>query len=180
VKARVRRYPGIPGRVFPELKFRDGDVIRKTRAPLPEESWTEFVRRGGGPENAQHFSSLVARLGLRPIVLVRYRREAWMSLWDEYARVSIDFEVACKPANGWTYEIPGSWRPVDHPVWTQTQESICVLELKWADVAPRWMAELVGALDLNRQSFSKYCYSMRTLGEQHRIDERRSTARWVS
>ncbi len=180
VKARVRSYPSLTDRVFLELKFRDGDVIRKTRGRVARQDWHEAMRAPGTDAEVQRFAALVDRRNLRPVVAVRYRREAWISRWDDYARISVDRTVACKPARGHDLVPDGAWRPVDHPVWTQTVQSVCVLELKWAEVAPRWMAELVGRLELNRASFSKYCHSMRTLGEAHRVDVRRSTARVAS
>ncbi len=172
-KARVRTYPeGNEAPVFAEIKFRSGDVIHKTRTPLPAEDWRAALRPGGAAE-LDPFLSRVRRHDLRPTALVEYRREAWVSRIDAYGRVSIDFGVQCQAAGRLTLDAdPRRWRPVDHPLITWMPVSPCVVELKWADYAPSWMVQLVQRLDLLRHSFSKYCYSMQSLADDHYRDYR--------
>ena len=179
-KARVRGYPEAPGpKVFVEIKNRHGDVIRKTRAPLPRHGWAQQLRDFGSPDWAHPdldaFLFKYHRYSLRPQVLVEYRREAWASRQDDYARISIDGQVRCQPATELSLEAnPARWRAIDSPLPTWLGESTCVVELKWADVVPRWMMQLVRRLDLLRHAFSKYCYSMEALADEHYRDYRRS------
>lgn len=177
-KARVRTYPGAEGApVFAEVKSRFGDVIRKSRAALPREDWTQGLR-GGGPE-LDPFVIRMHRHDLRPVALVEYRREAWMSRVDEYARVSIDTAIRCQAADRLSLEAhPGRWRPIDHPLLTWTPASPCVVELKWADYAPSWMVQLTQRLDLLRHSFSKYCNSMLSLADDQFRDYREAQSTW--
>ncbi len=184
-KARVRCYPEgeAGGPVFAEIKGRNGDVIRKTRAKLPADRWQELLQ--GAPAGAHRSAALddfvcrVHRFDLRPICHVEYRREAWMSSLETYARVSIDYRVACRAEHRWTLEGEDSMRAVDTPLPTHTPESIAVVELKWADAIPRWMVVLVQKLDLLRHSFSKYGFSVLALADDHYVDYRRSQSVWV-
>jgi len=183
-KARIRTYPDDPeAPVIAEIKDRNGDIIRKIRASLPEEDWTQALKPGGcgaeAPAALHAFTSRVLRHDLRPVCLVQYAREAWVSEWDEYARVSIDSRIECQASHEWTLEDQGSWRPIDHALLSWTQGSVCVVELKWAEVAPLWMMRLVQELDLLRHSFSKYCYSMTSLSEDHYRDYRRASSTWA-
>jgi hypothetical protein len=176
-KARVRTYSDTPGSpVFGEIKHRDGDVIRKPRVRLPAHDWTAGVRPGAA---LNPFLVQVLRHDLRPVVLVEYRREAWMSRIDEYARVSIDTQIRCQTRREWSLDAdPDRWRPVDHTLLTFTPSSACVVELKWAGSAPPWMTLVVRRLDALRASFSKYCYSMQALADDHYRDGREAQSVW--
>lgn len=182
-KARLRTYHDAPGApVVAEIKARHGDVIRKTRARLPAVGWTEVFAPGGLSGEAEpslnEFMSRVHRYRLVPQVLVEYRREAYESRWDEYARISIDTQIRCQREAQLDLRGSRSWRPIDHPLLTWTDRSTCVVELKWAEVAPRWMIDLVHRLDLMRHSFSKYCFSMLSLAEDHARDYREAQSVW--
>ncbi len=170
-KLRVRTYPGKKSPVFLEVKRRVQDVIIKSRACVPAEEWRELLehhhpaaleRLAPGPRKyAERFISAFHRHDLRPVVIVDYEREAYESTLDKYARITFDRRVVCQRRETLDLDAPeGRWRPVDHPVQTQTHEPVCVLELKFERRPPAWMAALVQRLELVRHSFSKYCYSV--------------------
>ena len=183
-KARVRGYPEAPGKkVFVEIKNRHGDVIRKTRAGIPRAGWGERLRDYGGgidDPDLDAFLFKMHRYGLRPQVLVQYKREAWVSRLNDYARISIDGHVECQQCNEFTLEAnEAAWRPIDSPLPIWLPESTCIIELKWADMVPRWMMQIVQRFELLRHAFSKYCYSMEALSDDHYRDYRRSqTTSW--
>ncbi len=166
-KARIRCYPGSadPRRAFYEIKRRTLDVIRKTRFAAPR-GWAKLplaatLWHQADDPSWERFATLVHTYGLTPKVLVQYRREAWMSELDDYARVSIDRAITYQPMLGWSLEAPPSgWTGLDHASVTWTRAPVAVVELKFANAPPRWMLELVGSLELIRHSFSKYGYSM--------------------
>lgn len=167
-KVRVRTYPGKPAPVFLEIKRRYGDVIRKIRTRVPSTSWPELLEQpiSDVPEGAVRFVDMVRALDLRPICLVEYDREAWMSEVDDYARVTFDLAIGCERADGWTLEPPTHARlPIDHPGVTATFEPVGVLEIKFADAPPRWMVTLVERFELMRQAYSKYVNSVDALQE---------------
>jgi len=178
-KARVRCYPeAARGPIIAEVKFRDGDIIRKTRTRLPH-NWQNALRAGSGMA-LDPFVVRMHRYDLRPVLLVDYRREAWMSRIDEYARVSIDTKIECQSMTRLNLQAdPKRWRSIDHPQLTFTERSPCVVELKWAEAAPSWMVLLTQRLDMIRHSFSKYCNSMLSLAEDSYRDYREAQSVWV-
>lgn len=166
-KARVRSYPDGRGRspVFFEIKRRTHDIIRKSRHPVAPELLDEHLR---ARPCAAHWTAAWGQFAhrlhlhqLRPTVLVEYRRRAWMSQVDDYARVSVDTEVSGQACEDWTLGAEvRRWRSIDHRAITHTPGSVAILELKFANAAPSWMVGLVRALDLMRQSYSKYCHAI--------------------
>ncbi|WP_080682331.1 polyphosphate polymerase domain-containing protein [Sorangium cellulosum] len=170
-KVRARTYPGKKSPVFLEVKRRVQDVIIKSRACVPADEWRELVERGnpaalerlapGVRKGAEKFIGAIHRHDLRPTVLVDYEREAYESTLDRYARITFDRRVVCQRKEALDLEASDrGWRPVDHPVQTNTHEPVCVLELKFERRPPAWMVALVRRLELVRRSFSKYCYSV--------------------
>jgi hypothetical protein len=104
---------------------------------------------------------------------VEYEREAFASVIDGYARVTLDRRVVCQPATRLDLDAwATSWRPVDHDARTSMGEPVFVLELKFERRPPRWMVDLVRRLDLVRRSFSKYCFSVEA---QHLLPHDRRT-----
>lgn len=172
-KARIRTYPGKPAPVFFEIKRRVGDVIVKTRAAVPERLWKQVLSDPASVTKAippyaarglERFYMLAHTYHLKPRVLVEYDREAYVSVVDNYARLTFDRRVVCQARETLDFEAsPSRWRAVDHPAKTATPEPVCVLELKFERRAPRWMVDLVKRLELVRLSFSKYCYSVDSL-----------------
>ncbi|NUQ76323.1 MAG: polyphosphate polymerase domain-containing protein [Polyangiaceae bacterium] len=170
-KARIRTYPGKPAPVFFEIKRRVGDVIVKTRAAVPEPVWVQGLADPSSislPPHAkkglERFYMLAQTYHLKPRVLVEYDREAYVSVVDNYARLTFDRRIVCQAKDAFDLTAsPSRWRAVDHPAKTQTPEPVCVLELKFERVPPRWMVDLVKRLELVRLSFSKYCYSVDAL-----------------
>ena len=177
-KARIRCYPEAErSPVFAELKFRDGDVIRKTRERLPSDDWRAGLQERGPLGGFVH---RMHRHDLQPVVLVEYRREAWASSVDPYARVTWDSAIRCQAMRRWSLEAdPRRWRPIDHGLLTFMDRSPVVLELKWGRYAPPWMMRVAQGLDLFRHSFSKYCYSMLSLAEDHVRDSREAQSVWI-
>lgn len=169
--ARVRQYPdAAQAPIMAEIKARNGDTIQKSRGLLAPDRWAAVV--GGGPVDAtpplENFLSRVQGRDLRPRVLIQYRREAWASDLDGYARVSVDTEIVGQRWERLSFDIDErDFRPLDTPMVSWTRESICVLELKFADRAPRWMVDLVQSMELLRHSFSKFKYGMRAVASAH-------------
>lgn len=168
VKLRIRGYPhGGHDPVFLEVKRRTNDVVSKTRAKVPKaalkgllemgsnEALTTF--EGGSRKFFDRFVYYALGHAMVPRVLVRYEREPWMSDLDDYARVTLDFNICSCEAVDWSLSPMGDWRHVDHAVAMKSNESLVVLELKFeSERMPYWMTELVRSLNLQRHSFSKY------------------------
>lgn len=176
-KVRVRCYPGASAPVFLEVKRRSGDVILKTRIRVPAESWPGLLRDPGPSPKVRAFVDLCERHDLRPTALVEYRREAWASDIDDYARVTFDTRISAAQAEGWDLDPSRPcWRPIDHPAATLTWEPVGVVELKFAGPAPVWMHRMVSRMELTRYAFSKYCNGVNGLLSP--ADRRQPVAAW--
>lgn len=169
-KLRARMYPGKTSPVFLEVKRRVLDVIIKSRAAVPADGWKEVL---GGNQDAidalpphvrtgvHKFLAPYHRHHIRPVVLVEYEREAYISEVDSYARLTFDRKIAVQEQDKLELEAnPTRWRFIDHRAQTRTQEPVCVLEMKFERRPPRWMVALVQRNELIRYSFSKYCYGV--------------------
>lgn len=170
-KCRIRSYPPLSNYVWFEVKARSLDAIHKTRVRIPGEDWQALVDNPTmkrlekipmpGRPYAERFLALVHTHHLVPKVLVDYEREAFFSEVDDYARVTFDRSIRCQVQENLSVGAKeNAWRVVDQPVVTHTAEPMCVVELKFGAMVPRWMSVLVQNFELLRYSFSKYCYSV--------------------
>lgn len=169
-KLRIRGYPDAPGSpVFLEVKRRVDDVIRKSRAQVRPDRWQALLDTGSlehvEPSQyaaAENFLTYyqASRMGpMVPTVLVRYQREPYTSLIDDYARLTFDRRLQYQAASDLTLAgEPAAWVGIDDPnvFGALFSSSLSVLELKFADHAPGWMHRMVKTLELPRLSFSKY------------------------
>ncbi|MFO0749871.1 MAG: polyphosphate polymerase domain-containing protein [Myxococcota bacterium] len=163
-KLRVRRYPDAPqSPYFLEVKRRVHEVQVKSRAMVGPD-WADlcdpFVPRARlATSNVERFVTRVHDIGARPTMIVRYRREAWMSVVDDYARVTFDREIRGHLADPerWAFVSDRGWRACDDPTGQRQETSgLTLLEMKFTTRVPTWMVGIVETLGLYRQSFSKY------------------------
>src|SRR6185503_7902704 len=96
-KLRIRWYgEGVAGPYFFEVKRKIRQVIVKDRARLSPSDYRAMLR--GEPlslpdasmENFTAFRNRMARIGAAPALFVRYAREAYESVFGEYARLTFD------------------------------------------------------------------------------------------
>lgn len=166
-KLRVRRYPDAATSPYVlEVKRRYHDVQIKSRAMLGSD-WASVVSDPFVPtavvrssSNIERFVTRVHAIGARPTLLVRYQREAWMSVVDDYARVTFDRRIEGYKVDPerWSFESDaGGWRACDDPTGTrQDTPGLTILEMKFTTRVPTWMVGVAEKLGLWRQSFSKY------------------------
>jgi hypothetical protein len=169
-KLRVRTY-GRPGKnpVFLEVKRKIRSTIVKSRARVPFERWSEDLVRNKRVTLDFHsyqeetafldFIRLVREIDARPVVLVRYEREAYVSKLDHYARVSFDTRLTYQPTESWTsWGEGGRWIPLDTNLVQNKNHNFsgAVLEIKTLSDTPQWMIDLVMNFDLARVGHCKY------------------------
>ena len=125
-----------------------GSVSAQVAARNPHPGAQEFLDR---------FARIAATSGAGPTLNVRYRREAWASQVDDYARVTFDRGIEAQRAFAWDLKgDPNGWLPFDEH-WRHGQRGrTVVLELKCLLTVPWWIGELVRGQALKRSSFSKY------------------------
>ena len=153
-KLRIRTYDGART-VFLEVKKRVDDVIVKSRAELPRQSWAEILETGDidRAPDAGVFFARYHRRAYVPCLIVRYERDAYTSTLDDYVRVTFDRDISARPCSYLDFE-DRAMTPVDSGV---------VLELKFSGNAPAWMRNLVRKLELPRLAFSKYARAVETV-----------------
>lgn len=167
-KLRIRDYPDSPGGpVFFEVKRRINDVISKTRGRVPYDCWKQALEEPGQFDwNAlglhhrhavERFATLMHLHVASPKTLVRYEREPYFSVVDDYARVTFDRNIRSQRVDTLTLTEPNKhWRNMDDAATMKSSRSLLVLELKFTSAVPSWMVNMVASLNLNRLAFSKY------------------------
>ncbi len=154
--------------VFLEIKRKYDIPIIKYRAPVSFGDALEMFgtkRINGqiitdrvfpkGKENSKRFFYQVLSKNLRPVVLVIYEREAYLSKFDDTVRITIDKNLRSKA----------------YPMLTELykEERISaslkdhfILEVKFNSYFPAWLNPIIANLSLRKQAASKYCISMDT------------------
>ncbi len=168
-KLRLRRYDeSNTDSVYAEIKRRISDVIVKTRVPVAKavadavEQWTLGGRQpavGELPDLAP-FVQALSLLEARPALRVRYMREAYETTAWPAVRITFDFDIAYSIAQGWGHT--AIW-----PRWYRLPVDGAVVEIKFTDVFPAWLTELVHALELRRQPIPKYALAVSDAGSLH-------------
>ncbi len=177
IKMRVRTYPDAPNSpVFFEVKRRINDVISKSRGRVPASQWAALLANPAAPippnvegkdrAAVERFVSLARTLHIRPVTLVRYCREPYVSTVDDYARVTFDTNIRARPVDCLTFTPAGApWRALDDAVLQRSITSLVVLELKFTNHVPLWLVGVAKRLGLVRRAYSKYGCSVRAFYE---------------
>jgi hypothetical protein len=178
LKLRVRTYDA-GGPAVLEIKRRSADMIHKQRARVArgevERAVQGFPLEGTTDPDASRCAECFARLcaehGADPSLHVRYRREAWVSDVDDYARVTFDRHIQAKRAVDWSLVGgPDGWSAFDHHWLPEQRISNVVLELKCHSAVPFWITDLVRRHMLKRRSFSKYSIGIQVTGLEEGLD----------
>lgn len=155
--------------IWPEIKYRNVNVIWKKRYSLPVEKWPTLFY----PQPSERIqTSIKARLdsfdeliywhNAQPILHVRYFREPYVTELEEYGRVTFDRRLCCRPTKG---VIDLDYREedmlyYDDPVSSRSDDSPVILEIKVDNLVPIWTIELIHKFGLKQRGFSKYCYGV--------------------
>lgn len=166
---------------FFEIKQRLGDIVRKTRAKVDDTEYARyfFATKDQLPpledkKNSKHrdlFYQTAFRYNAHPVVLVQYRRQAFFSNYDEYARVTFDINIRYKAQNDY-YPSPveEDMIPCDLPMSNENC-SYAILELKcYTSFVPLWMVDLVRTFNLQRTGFSKFSTCLRGVFSRYSSD----------
>lgn len=163
---RIRSYGDNPTPpFFCEIKQKRGGYIRKYRGKLESEHWiddltdstSEAINRQDQAKNVRLFKKLLHSYNASPKVLTNYRRKAYISNHEEYARLTFDIEL--KYMEQINYELA----PIDHLMTFYDHQlnfdigASVILELKcYTTHVPFWMIDLVRYFELAQTGFSKY------------------------
>ncbi|SLM31697.1 conserved hypothetical protein [Desulfamplus magnetovallimortis] len=111
--------------------------------------------------NADLFIRLVCSYQAAPRILTHYRRKAFISDVDDYARVTFDMNLSSQPEERFNL-IPDEKEMSGYDNETVFDPDCSViLELKcYSTQVPLWMLDLIRCFDLKQGSFSKYATSI--------------------
>jgi len=173
---RVRSYGDVPkAPYYFETKEKIADFSKKRRGKVPIENWGDIFLNPKAvtdfnPDqdpHIQHFMSLASLHNAHPMILTQYRRKAYLSTVDDYARVTFDRSLRYRRETGYDV-IPteGTMLNYDHTDTFGYPGVNVILELKCERKIPVWIVDLIKRFNLMRMGFSKFegsmieCYSM--------------------
>lgn len=201
---RVRAYgDGRAGPYFAEIKYKTPTSVKKFRASLETSDWPGFlceksqhgdvsVEDGKDRMSRQLFLRLAESYAAEPKIFTCYRRRAFLSLIDDYARVTFDIDLRYRPQESGYASDPYSLSPgrdcVNYDAETiygdeYGGEANVVLELKASvGAVPVWMIELIRRFELKQVGFSKYLNSSRVGQDNgwHYMENDRSAGQFLT
>lgn len=164
-KLRVRAYDDEPGSpLFLEIKRRHDRVVQKLRCRIPRALLPGVLTGESVPlpdptrdrlASLAEFTRLVLLRRAVPTMLVRYERQAYVGLDDPEVRVTVDRRLCALPMREPIVTMQGPFVAVPN--------DRVILELKFTDRMPPWMAAAIRDRELHRLSYSKYCNSLDAL-----------------
>ena len=162
-KLRVRTYSDDPDDpLFFEVKRRVDGMVIKARAQISR-AQGDAILAGRIPRADQFTPDLFARINefsalsqttrAKPVLRVKYQREAYESTGPNHVRITFDTQLrhAVTPL----YEVSH-----DGPGWCATPVPGTILEIKFNQSFPSWITSLIQTFDLQKLSVAKYCLSM--------------------
>jgi SPX domain protein involved in polyphosphate accumulation len=167
-KFRIRGYDSPTGTstVFLEIKQKIGQVGFKYRSQVQFDQLGRLLERrevercviplpcaDEAYEHARRFLFGLDQGRMRPVVLVVYDREAFVSKADPRVRITFDFNIRCSPLTA----ISGLY---DEAQLRPVASGYAVLEIKFEQGYGHWLRSIVCTHGLARASFSKYTHSL--------------------
>ena len=152
-KLRMRYYDE-GGPVFCEIKRRNDDVIRKTRTRTNRSEASDILRRAlgrpaeGPLADTGEFAMMTSRLDCRPLIRVKYRREAYESAAEDSVRITFDSQLEQSVSIDDELSLSGDFSAVP--------ARGVILEVKFTDRFPGWVRSMVDRFQLQRVSVPKY------------------------
>lgn len=159
-KFRVRAYNDERSKIFLEIKKKNNNVVTKDRECISYDDLHIILDRYGKDwmNNGKckidsnvitRFLSFIISLQLRPMILIAYERQAFVGVFDNNIRLTIDRNICCLPGRSYDLFYSGrNWIYIDKP---------CILELKFNDMMPFFFKAVISKFNLRLQSISKYC-----------------------
>ncbi len=178
--ARVRAYgDGSVGPYYAEIKHKSATSIKKFRATLSTDEWPGFLVDSsstaspalGDKERLSRnlFLYIASAYAIEPKIFTCYRRRAFASHMDDYARVTFDIDMRFRLQDSMCavnpYSLDARHDCINYDVQNIYGDEAryganVILELKATiGAVPLWMVELIRRFQLTRVGFSKYLNS---------------------
>jgi hypothetical protein len=158
-KFRVRGYdrPIAESQTFFEIKLKHNDFIAKSRARVPWHDLPDVLLSPApgelfAPDQRDAFSKYLYHWRLRhlsPAALIVYEREAFECPRGSRLRVTFDKTVRSRPVGSMTGLYDDGGLMVHDP-------GNFIVEVKFYQTLPRWVAQVLGDYELTRVAASKY------------------------
>jgi len=163
-KLRIRTYSDdASSPAFFEVKRKINSIVQKRRAILDRDRAPEMLNQGlngwlrhsnrGLMSDAEYFANHLILSAAKPVIKVRYMREAYESIGGDPVRVTIDTELMHAVT-------------LDHDLtrqrgrWVSTPVDGVILELKFTERFPTWIHDLVQTFGLRQRPVPKYVWSV--------------------
>lgn len=163
-KLRVRTYSDDPAEpVYLEIKQKVDSIVHKRRVGLGRQQAHKLLHDGDAGVfealsgrkrvDAEHFAHYVERIAARPVLRVKYVREAYEATGHEPVRVTLDSQVM----HAVTLD-----QELGHEAgrWVPTPVEGTILEIKFTERFPGWVEDLVRQFELRQRSVPKYVLSI--------------------
>lgn len=158
---------------FLEVKRKSGSGVKKFRATLNPSEWPAILTDShqfsydsdtrGEAKNKALFLRLAASYAIEPKILTQYKRRAFFSVVNTYARVTLDIDLKYQQETQFNLVAGDHMTHYDNEaIYTKGMPSgACViLELKCPiGQVPVWMIDLIQHFELKQEGFSKYLSS---------------------
>ncbi|MBU4332064.1 polyphosphate polymerase domain-containing protein [Patescibacteria group bacterium] len=89
---------------------------------------------------------------MMPRIMVAYRRKPLVAKTDRNVRVTFDYDIRAKLTN---------WFNCNNFAWKEVLPGSLILEIKYNNILPFWLHEIIQKYQLERVAFSKYCNAVR-------------------
>lgn len=164
-KIRARTYTDAPSApVFLEIKRKINNIVRKRRARVDRARARSIIAdalrgfsaplpSGALASDLDYFVEHTRLTEARPLLKVRYLREAYESRAGDPVRITIDTDLMHAVA------LDGD---IDHGHgrWVSSSLKDHIIEIKFTDRYPTWIRDLVQMFGLNQRAVPKYAMSV--------------------
>jgi SPX domain protein involved in polyphosphate accumulation len=169
---RVRAYgDGTFAPYFLEVKYKQSGKVQKYRHPLKLDQWKKFQTKATqfdypvfDPEenisspNYNKFESIICSINAYPHIQTQYRRLAFFSKYDDYARITFDRDLVFRENNEYDFKMQ-DFKSYDHNMNFDPFKNV-IMELKCTTQVPSWFIDLIKVFEFEKSSFSKYAGAM--------------------
>jgi hypothetical protein len=155
-KLRVRTYGDGGKAAWLEIKRKTAGVVRKEREEVPLAILDSLLRSTeSSNRTCNAFLAERVKRQAAPRMLLRCSRDAFRekTAAGEIA-VTVDRDIVCQPTSRYDMTATENWLPVQLPAPAGTAAAI--VEVKFQEQPPVWMATLMESLVSMKVSFSKY------------------------
>jgi SPX domain protein involved in polyphosphate accumulation len=161
-KLRIRCYDeDIESPCFFEIKRRINNIILKDRAKLSKKLLQKAVHENyvqtslckREQDTLRQFQFYLQILRARPIIIVRYMRQAFEENAVNRVRITFDRRLSFNAANHTEITLNGTG-------WQDVPINFVILEIKFTNKYPLWLSKMVKIFDLNQSAMSKYVSSV--------------------